>query len=138
MNRREVEDRVRQTPWPEPSASLRDRVLSTAVVTTQPISWSDRIWFSRAWRLAAVGTAFAIVVLDQMALSPRPAAFTATEQSVAEAHVIDEAGRQLGLTPEMAASLARRVLSDASRPRVPSPSASELLQELTREGGGDQ
>ena len=137
MNRREVEDRVRQTPWPEPSASLRDRVLSTAVVTAPPITWSDRIWFSRAWRLTAVGAAFTIVVLDQMAASPRPAAFTATEQSLAEAQVIEEAGRQLGLPPEVAASLARRALTEAPRTPVQSEAASELLQELTREGGGD-
>jgi len=137
MNRRDIEDRVRQIRPPAPSAGLRDRVLSTAVVAVPSITWSDRVWFSRGWRLTAVGAALAIVVLDQLAASPRPAAFTATEQALAEARAIDEAGRQVGLPPEIAALLARRVLSDASRTRVQLQSASELLQEFTREGGGD-
>jgi hypothetical protein len=136
-NRRDIEHRLRRISRPEPSASLRDRILSGAVVTAQPITWSDRMWFSREWRLAAVAAAIAIVVLDQIAASPRPVVFTATEQSLAEAQVIDEAGRQLGLPPEVAASLARRALSEAPRTRVQSEAAAELLQELTREGGGD-
>jgi hypothetical protein len=137
MTRRDIEDRLRQVSWPAPSASLRDRVLSTAVVTAQPISWSDRIWFSRAWRLAAIGTTLAIAVLDQFSGSTRSAPFTATSPALAEAQAIEEAGREIGLPPEVAASFARRSLSDALQPRVQSPSASELLQEFTREGGGD-
>lgn len=85
-DRTEIEDRLRQLSWPEPSARLRDRVLSTAVVTAQPITWSDRMWFSRAWRLAAVGAALAIVVLDRVAASPRPAVVPAI-QALAESQV---------------------------------------------------
>lgn len=135
-DRRDIEDRLRQLSWPGPSAGLRARVLSTAVVTAQPITWSDRMWFSRAWRLAAVGAALAIVVLDQVAASPRPPAFAATGQALAAARVIDDVGRELGLPPEVAASLARRVLSEVPLTRQ-SQAASELLQEFTRQGGGD-
>ena len=137
INRRDVEDRVRQIKWPAPSQALRDRVLSTAVVAAPLVAWSDRMWFSRGWRLAAVGAALAIVVLDQIAASPRPAAFATTPQALAEAQAIDEAGRQVGLPPEVAALLARRVLSDASRTRVHLQSVSELLDEFSRGGGGD-
>ncbi len=137
MNRRDIEDRVRQIAWPAPSSGLRDRVLSIGVVAQQRISWSDRMWFSRAWRFAAVGAAVAIVLLDQIAALPRRATFTASAQAFADAQVIEEAGRQIGLPPDVAASLARRVLSDASQTRVGPRSAAELLHEFTREGGGD-
>ena len=136
-NDRDIEDRLRQLSWPDPSAGLRDRVLSTAVVTAQPITWSDRMWFSRAWRLTAVGAVLAIIVLDEVAGSTRSAVFTATPQAIAEAQAIDEAGREMGLPPEVAASLARRALSESPRTRVQSEAAAELLQQFTREGGGD-
>ena len=134
-DRRDIEDRLRQLSWPAPSARLRDRILSAAVVTAQPIAWSDRMWFSRAWRLAAVGAALAIIVLDQVAESPRLGVFTATPQAIAEAQAIDEAGREMGLPPEVAASLARRVLAEASRTPVQPQSVSDVLLEFTREGG---
>ena len=85
-DRRDIEDRLRQLSWPAPSAGLRDRVLSTAVVTAQPLTWSDRMWFSRAWRLTAVGAALAIIVLDQVAALPRPAAVPAI-QALGESQV---------------------------------------------------
>lgn len=134
--RQEIEEHLRQLSWPEPSASLRDRILSTAVIA-QPITWSDRMWFSRGWRLAAVGVVLVCVVLDQVAGSPRSAVFTATPQAIAEAQALDEAGRELGLPPEVAASLARRALSEALPTRLQPQWASELFQEFTREGGGD-
>ena len=130
MTREDIEERVRQISRPAPSALLRDRVLSAAVVLEQPISWSDRVWFSRAWRLSAVGAAFAIVVLDQFSSSPRPAGLPATPQALAEAQVIDETGRLVGLPPEVAASFARRAMAEALRPQVQSHSPSELLQAL--------
>lgn len=136
MNQQDIEDRLRQVSWPSPSAALRDRVLAIAVVE-QRVTWSDRIWFSRAWRLAAVGAAVAVAVLDEVSISQRLAGFTPTPQALAEAQAIDEAGQEMGLPPDVAASFARRALSDPSRMRVPAPSAAELLPEFTREGGGD-
>lgn len=133
-----VEDRVRQISLPAPSAQLRDRVLSIAATAQPSISWSDRIWFSRAWRVAAVGAALVVAVLDQLASSTRPAAFTPSLQAVAEAKAIDEAGQQVGLPPDVASALARRTLSEASPARVEAASASDLLQEFTRVGGGEE
>lgn len=136
MKPRDIEDRVRQIKWPVPSASLRERVLSTAVVPSQPITWSDRMWFSRAWRFAAVGAAFAIIVLDQLSAAPRRPGFTASERVIAEAQVIEETGRQVGLPPDVAASLGRRVLSQASRFQPPPESASSLLNAIETESAG--
>jgi hypothetical protein len=137
MNR-SIEESVRRIAGGEPPAELRDRVLSAAVFADQPITWSDRVWFSRAWRTAAVAVALVAVVLDQVAASPRQTIIVASEQALAEARAIDEAGREAGLPPEMAAALARRALSDTSRTRVPPQSASEQQQEFTRESGGDR
>ena len=138
MNNSEIEERVREILWPEPSATLRDRVLSSTVIARAHVTWSDRVWFSRGWRLAAVGAVLACGVLDQVARPSRLPSFAVPAQVSAEARAVDEAGREMGLPPEMAALLARRVLSDASLMRIQPPSASKLLQEFTREGGGDR
>jgi hypothetical protein len=138
MKRRDIEDRVRQITWPAPSPSLRDRVLSAAGHVEQPITWSDRMWFSRAWRLSAVAAAVAIVVLDQLSESPRSTGFTAATEALAEAQVIDETGRQVGLPPDVAASLARRALTEASRPHTKRQSGSALSQAFELEGAGGE
>ena len=128
MTRRTIEDRLRHVSFPSPSSDLRDRVRSIAVVAQQPISWSDRMWFSRAWRLSALGAALAIVVLDLLSGAPRRPGVTASARVIAEAQVIEETGRQVGLPPDVAASLGRRVLSQASRVQPPPESARSLLQ----------
>lgn len=138
MTRQRIEDRVRRTIWPEPSAGLRDRVLSAAVVVAQPISWSDRVWFSRAWRLSAVAATLAIGLLDQFSGAHRSVAFTPALQTLADARVIDETGRQLGLPPDVAASLAQRVITDASRPVAQPRSTLELLQAFELESAGGE
>ena len=130
MNRKDIENRLRQISRPEPSPGLRDRVLSSAVVGEQPITWSDRIWFSRAWRVAAVGAVLVIVVLDQVSGAPRRPDLPVSAHVIAEAQVIEETGRQLGLPPDVAASLGRRVLWQASRFQTSPESASSLLQSL--------
>ena len=138
MNRREIEDRLRRVSWPAPSAGLRAKVLSTAVVTTQPIAWSDRVWFSRQWRFAAMAAALMIVVLDLLSTAPRPSASRTAPQALAEAQVIEEIGRQAGLPEELAGSLARRTLFAASRTRASKQAALELLPEFTAAGEGHQ
>ena len=138
MSRRQIEDRVRRIIWSEPSSGLRDRVLSAAVVVAQPVSWSDRVWFSRAWRLSAVAAALAVGVLDQFSGAHRSVAFTPAPQTPADARVIDETGRQLGLPPDVAASLAQRVITDASRPVAQPRSTLELLQAFELEGAGGE
>lgn len=137
VKQRHIEDLVRRTTWPAPSPDLRDRVLSAAVVVAQPISWSDRVWFSLAWRLSAVAATLAIVLLDQLSGTQRQTDFTPAPQALAEARAIDETGRQLGLPPDVAASLARRIISDAARPPAHPRSSSELLHafELDSAGG---
>lgn len=115
MKLTDIENRVHQITWPAPPPNLRARVLSAATVAGQPITWSDRMWFSRGWRLSAVATLI-IVAFELQSSSTRPAGLSPTPQALAEARAIDEIGVQLGLPPDVAALLARRTLSAAASP----------------------
>jgi len=137
MTRRGIEEKVRQTRWPAPSTALRDRVLSSAVGATRPISWSDRVWFSRACRLSAVAVVLAVVVIEQLPGSSRSLPVAPVTHTIAEAQLMNDAVQQLGLPPSIAASYARRELVNARRSQSAGPSAAALWDELVGEGGGE-
>ena len=67
MTRAEIERRLRQARWPEPAAELRARVLAAAPIVNRPVTWSDRVWFSRAWRVAAAAAAAAAIAIAVVA-----------------------------------------------------------------------
>lgn len=137
MNQREIEERVRRIIWPAPPPGLRDRVLSTAVVAGPPITWSDRMWFSRGWRLSALAAVLVVIALDQFSTMPQSTGVTAAPYAIAQAQAIDEAARQAGLPPEAAAAFARRALAEASRRGMPALTGPAALAafELDIEGG---
>lgn len=108
MKPTDVETRVRQVAWPSPPADLRARILSAVPATSLPVSWSDRVWFSRAWRLAAVAVVLVAAAIEYVSGPTRPAAPAVSARAVAEARFVDETARQAGLSPEQAAALARR------------------------------
>jgi hypothetical protein len=136
MKQKDVEQRVRQISWPAPPPSLRARVLSAPVGGAQPITWSDRVWYSRGWRWSAVGAALVCVLLDRFSGSPRAADLAPPPRAMAEAQAVDEMGRQVGLPPDVATSLARRALAEASAPQTPSQPGSTVLQAFELEGAG--
>jgi hypothetical protein len=113
----DIESRVRQIAWPAPPADLRARVLSAVPATSPAVSWSDRVWFSRGWRLAAVAAVLILAVLESLSAPTRSPAGSASAQEVAEASFIDETARQAGLSPGAAAALARRVAAAQQKPR---------------------
>lgn len=130
MNRREIEARIRQMDWPTPSPDLRARVLSTAVVGGPRITWSDRLWFSRGWRLSAVAAALVVVAVEQVpAMRGATGADPAPPHALAQAHAVDRAAEQVGLPPDVANSFARRALAASSRPRTVAR-AGQAIQEL--------
>ena len=130
MNRREIEERVRQINWPAASPDLRDRVLSTAVVAGPRATWSDRLWFSRGWRLSALAAALVVVAVDHFSTVPRSTGASPAPYAMAQAQAVDEAARQAGLPPEAAASFARRALSEASRSGTPAQTGPTALREF--------
>ncbi len=106
MKPAEIETRVRQIAWAAPGAGLRARVLASALVTSRAVSWSDRVWFSRTWRLAAVAVVLLLATLEQVPGSARSSAAVESQQAVADESFVEEAARQAGLSPEQAAALA--------------------------------
>jgi hypothetical protein len=115
MKRVDVEARVSRIAWPSPPADLRARVLSAAPVRSPAVSWSDRVWFSRAWRLAAVAVVLVAGAMEYLSGPTRSSAAAASPQAVAEARVIEETAQHAGLSADEAAALARRAAT-AERP----------------------
>lgn len=116
----DVEDRVRRIAWPEPPADLRTRVLSAARVADAPVTWSDRVWYSRRWRVAT-----AAAILSALVLASLPGADVTRFTPAANApgsEAIDEIGAELGLPRDVRRTLARRAAisdsNDATRDRV--------------------
>jgi hypothetical protein len=132
-NRVDIERRVRQIAWPEPTPDLRDRILSAAPVVKRRVTWSDRVWFSRAWRLAAAATVVGVIGLDVLSDTRGVARFSPGAHALAEAQLIADTGRDIGLPADVASSLARRVL--AAAPRAAEDLQSRLaFQALESEG----
>ncbi len=134
MKQTDVEQRVREVNWPAPPPALRTRVLSMAPIVEQPITWSDRVWFSRGWRLAAVAVALVVLAVEILPMSRQSADVGPTQQALADVRAIDETGRQAGLPPDVAASLASRALSGARQSSAPEQDWAALL-EFAPDGG---
>jgi hypothetical protein len=77
------------------------------------VTWVDRAWFSRAWRVAAAAAAVAAVALQAMPDAEDSIRGEPTPQAMADAQVIDDAGRDLGLPASAARALAHRTLTVA-------------------------
>jgi hypothetical protein len=124
VTRDQVEQRIERVSWPEPSSSLRRRVLSTACVSPEPLIWTDRLWFSRAGRLGAFAAAITVIVLGQwLASGPLPSA--PASEAVSQRQQIEELARLVGLPADDAAALARR-----ARPPGAQASESEMWNTL--------
>jgi hypothetical protein len=111
----DVETRLRQFVWPAPRPSLRAQVLAEAPVTSPAVSWSDRVWFSRAWRVAAVLAFVALAGLELLSGPARSSISTMSPQVAAEASMVEETARQAGLSPEQAAVLGRRAAATETK-----------------------
>jgi hypothetical protein len=133
VTRTGIERRLRQSRWPEPSAELRARVLAAAPIIDHRVTWSDRVWFSRAWRIAAMASVVGGIAIESLPGTIDRTAFVAPPQAVAEAQMIDATGREMGLPPHVAQALVRRALAMAARPPA-DRQASLALQNL--ETGG--
>lgn len=133
MIRADLERLLHRSRWPEPSVELRAGVLAAAPTMAHRVTWSDRVWFSRAWRIAASAAVVAAIAIESLPGTTDRTAFVAPPQAVAEAQVIDAAGREMGLPPNVVQALARRAVAMAGRPPA-DRQASLALQNL--ETGG--
>jgi hypothetical protein len=135
MDHKDIEDRVRAHKWPGTSPELRQRVLSIAVTPPERITWSDRVWFSRGWRLGAAAAAVLVVALDQFA-GASPSRVAPTARVVAEARAIEGLAIEAGLPTETAAWLGQRAVLDASRQRATPQLDAALFQALESDTTG--
>ena len=69
MKLTDLERQSRDTAWPALSSDLRTRVLAEATVVAPSITWSDRVWFSRTWRLGFTAAAFVLLAINQFSRS---------------------------------------------------------------------
>lgn len=134
MKRTDLESRVRQIAWPEPAEDLRARVLSAAPVAGPQVTWSDRAWFSRAWRFAAAAAVAGAIALEWLPATGDGARLVPTAQALADAQAIDDTVREAGVPADLAASLARRMLADAASPRADDAQRQLALQAFETEG----
>jgi hypothetical protein len=113
-----IEERLRRMGLPDPAPDLRRRLLAAAAPHVRSTTtWADRVWFSGRWRLAAVALVVAVVGLDRIPVTQYSGRADAPGFAAMEtARAAEEAARQVGLSPDQAAVLARRALVAASRP----------------------
>ncbi len=122
-----LEERLRNAGLPDPAPELRQRVLAAAgplVTPGEPATWSDRVWFSRRWRYAAVALVIALVALDRVSVmrsSPTSVEFGTI--AVESATAAEDAAIEAGIARDEADRLARRALLAESRPATPEPRA---------------
>lgn len=114
MTDAQIKARVRAHEWPRISADVRARVMSTAVVPAGAVSWSERVWFSTAWRLTAAALVLLVLGWDQVA-TVTPERRNTSARLVAESRAIEDTAREVGLEAETAAWLAQRSLLEAVR-----------------------
>ena len=116
MNDIDLERRVRNMRRLEPSDRLRDRVASIDLITAPRVTWSDRVWFSRGWRLAAATAAFAALAVGAIPDRSDAGAITPSRQVLTDAGAVQEAGQQVGLSADLTLTLARRIEILLQRP----------------------
>src|SRR3954464_11926489 len=134
MKQADLERRVRQMTWLAPAADLRVRVLAAGVMGPARITWSDRVWFSRGWRLAAVATAVGAIAIDSLWGTGDVPPVLPVAPTLAEVQAIDDVGRDIGLPEDLSASLARRTLIADSRREGRDAQGRLALETMTREG----
>lgn len=111
MKQADLERHIRQVVWPAPSPDLRVRILTGAPVECRNVTWSDRIWFSRAWRFMAVAATIAAIATASWS-SIDGHAPVVTPEARASAQAVSDVSRALGMPAELSASLVKRSLAN--------------------------
>lgn len=127
MTRTDIEHQIRETEWPAASAALRSRVLAAAPAAP-PVTWSDRVWFSRTFRWSVAAAVVTLIAIGQWSGSNWPGSVTAAADTVQSLAI------ETGLPADAAAALARR--STAARGPLSSSAKTMALQQLMSTDGG--
>jgi hypothetical protein len=117
MTERDLHRRLREIVWPAPSNDLRARIVSTSPAIRCRVTWSDRVWFSRTWRVAGVAAFVLLIAIEPLSerfRSTGSARTTPPATSSEAARAIREAAPQLGLPADVTASLEQRTMARAA------------------------
>jgi len=127
MTRTDIENRIREIEWPAASATLRSRVLASAPAAP-PVTWSDRVWFSRTFRWSVAAAVVALISVGQWSGS------SLADPATAEAARVRTLAIEAGLPADMAESLARQ--SMVARGPQSSSARTMVLQQFMSTNGG--
>ena len=130
MKLTDLEHRIHDTAWPALSSDLRARVLAEATVVAPAITWSDRVWFSRSWRLGLAAAALALVAINHLSTSGVACCAAGATLTQADADEFVETSVASGMPADVANAIARRSMARAR----PSPHSLGALPEI----GDDQ
>lgn len=110
MSDRDRQERLRSAQWPTPSPDLRARIAAIRVHPNS-ISWTDRVWYSRASRIWIAAAAVALVALDVWGARMNGASAPTALAAEAEAQRIADLVESVGIPSDAAASMARRAIA---------------------------
>ena len=127
MTRTEIETQIRETEWPAASAALRSRVLAAAPAAP-PVTWSDRVWFSRTFRWSVAAAVVTLISVSQWSGSNWAGSSTAAAETVQTLAI------EAGLPADAAALLARR--STTARAALALSARTMALQQILSTDGG--
>ena len=135
MRDADLQASIRQADWPEPSPDLRARVLRDAALAEHTVAWTDRIWFSRGWRISLTAATVGAVLLVYMS-GPRTPFDPPTPGEQARFTAAEATMRDAGLRPAEAAAFARRTAAGSWPPASAMyPSALQMLETFDTIGG---
>jgi hypothetical protein len=104
----DIEARLRGIPASALPPRLKERVLQSADLPRDAVTWRDHVWYSRGWRLAAAAACLAVLAAEAWVAPPPPNGHQAAASQI-EREALIETGKEVGLPASAMASLAVRV-----------------------------
>jgi hypothetical protein len=135
MRDTDLKTSIRRATWPDPSAELRARVLQDSALVERPLALTDRIWFSRGWRLSLAATSFGVIALGYLSDTSAIVA-PHSPGEMARIVAIEETMRDAGLPADEAGMFARRAVDSRSPARSAYASTSLKKFETFEMNGG--
>jgi len=89
-------------------AALKPRVMDAVELPAGGVTWRDRLWFSRGWRVAAAAICLAVVAGESL-MTQRPPAEAATASPRVEREAAVQSGAEIGVPETEVERLAARV-----------------------------
>jgi len=128
-----IERRLGEVRLSAPSADLRARVLAAAApLVERRLTWSDRVWFSRGWRVAAASVIVVLLALNWW--PPKRATMPDAEvNDTARATIAAEAER---LASELNMTLEERTLVEEELLRQFEAQRRQRLEPVVNPEGG--